>query len=154
MSAEAPLKEIYPVIARVKKGAHLNTPAEYKKLYKESVKNPDKFWGGMAKKFLTWQRPFERVLAGDFAEGNIAWFAGGRMNVSENCLDRHLAKRGDQVAILWEGDEPGDVRRVTYKQLHAEVTAGFRLCIVEANPPPIVTVNSVAANTQPNFNAS
>ena len=121
MSTAAPLKEIYPVIARVKKGAHLNTPAQYKKLYDESVKNPDKFWGGMAKKFLTWQRPFDRVLAGDFAEGNIAWFAGGRMNVSENCLDRHLAKRGDQVAILWEGDEPGDVRRVTYKQLHAEV---------------------------------
>lgn len=119
-TAPAPLKELYPVIARVKKGAHLSSPEQYKKLYQESVKSPDKFWGKMAKQFLTWQKPFEQVQAGNFAEGNIAWFPGGRLNVSENCLDRHLAKRGDQVAILWEGDEPGDVRRLTYSELHAE----------------------------------
>jgi acetyl-CoA synthetase len=121
MTAPAPLKEIYPVIARVKKGAHLSKPEQYRKLYQESVKTPDRFWGRMAKQFLTWQKPFEQVLAGDFSEGNVAWFPGGRLNVSENCLDRHLAKRGDQVALLWEGDEPGDVRRITYAQLHAEV---------------------------------
>ena len=121
MTAAAPLKDLYPVIARVKKGALLSSPAQYQKLYQESVKSADRFWGRMAKQFLTWQRPFDRVQGGDFAEGNVAWFPGGRMNVSENCLDRHLAKRGDQVAILWEGDEPGDVRRVTYKELHAEV---------------------------------
>lgn len=120
MTSPAPLKDLYPVIARVKKGAHLNKPEQYKKLYQESVKTPDKFWGKMAKEFLTWQRPFEQVQGGNFAEGNVAWFPGGRLNVSENCLDRHLAKRGDQVAILWEGDEPGDVRRLTYRELHAE----------------------------------
>ncbi len=120
MTAAVPLKDLYPVIARVKKGALLNSPAQYQKLYQESVKTPDRFWGRMAKEFLTWQRPFDRVQAGDFAAGNVAWFTGGRMNVSENCLDRHLAERGDQVAILWEGDEPGDVRRVTYQELHAE----------------------------------
>jgi acetyl-CoA synthetase len=120
MTAAAPLKEIYPVIARVKKGALLSKPEQYKKLYAESVKTPDKFWAKMAKEFLTWQKPFDQVQAGNFAEGNVAWFPGGRMNVSENCLDRHLAKRGDQVAILWEGDEPGDIRRITYKELHAE----------------------------------
>jgi acetyl-CoA synthetase len=120
-AASAPLKELYPVIARVKKGALLSKPEQYRKLYQESVKTPDRFWARMAKQFLTWQQPFAQVLAGDFSAGNIAWFPGGRLNVSENCLDRHLAKRGDQVAILWEGDEPGDVRRITYQELHAEV---------------------------------
>ena len=72
MTAAAPLKEIYPVIARVKKGALLSKPEQYKKLYQESVKTPDKFWGKMAKQFLTWQRPFDQVLAGDFAYKIVA----------------------------------------------------------------------------------
>jgi acetyl-CoA synthetase len=121
MSAAAPLKALYPVLARVKKGALLSTTAAYKRMYQESVKTPGPFWGKVAKKFLSWQRPFDRVLDGDFATGTTAWFAGGRLNVSENCIDRHLAKRAEQVAILWEGDEPGDVRRVTYRELHEEV---------------------------------
>jgi acetyl-CoA synthetase len=115
------LKERYSVIGRVKKGAHITSKDEYQKLYDQSVKHPDKFWDKMAKKFLTWQSEFTQVIAGDFSAGTVAWFPGGRLNVSENCLDRHLEKRGDQVAILWEGDEPGDVRRLTYRDMHAEV---------------------------------
>ena len=121
MSAAAPLQDLYPVLARVKKGALLSTAAAYKKLYQESIKNPAGFWGRLAKKFLTWQQPFTRVLDGDFTAGTTAWFPGGRLNVSENCIDRHLAKRSGQIAILWEGDEPGDVRRITYRELHEEV---------------------------------
>ncbi len=115
------IKEKYPVIARVKKGAHISSEEAYKKLYNQSVKSPDKFWGKMAKQFLNWNSPFDTVQAGDFSEGTVAWFPGGKLNVSENCLDRHLEKRGDQIAILWEGDEPGDVRRITYKELHGDV---------------------------------
>ena len=115
------LKERYSVIAREKKGAHVSSKDAYQKLYDQSVKNPDKFWGTMAKKFLTWNTEFKQVVAGDFAAGTVAWFPGGTLNVSENCLDRHLEKRGDQVAILWEGDEPGDIRRLTYRDMHGEV---------------------------------
>ena len=120
MTNVAQLKEIYPVIPRVKKGA-LITAEAYQKMYQESVKSPDRFWSKQATQFLTWQRPFDQVIGGDFASGNTAWFVGGRLNVSENCIDRHLADRAEQVAILWEGDEPGDVRRITYRELHEEV---------------------------------
>jgi acetyl-CoA synthetase len=120
-TAAAPLKALYPVIPRVKQGALLASKAEYQKLYTQSIRKPAVFWGGMAKKFLTWQRPFDRVVDEDFTAGYMEWFGGGRLNVAENCIDRHLAKRAAQVAILWEGDEPGDVRRITYAELHREV---------------------------------
>ncbi len=75
----------------------------------------------MARTFLHWKRPFDQVQDTDFSHGYHAWFAGGQLNVSENCLDRHLATRGDQLAILWEGDSPEDIRRITYRELHREV---------------------------------
>ena len=115
------LKSIYPVIDRVRNGAHIASLEQYQTMYRRSVESPDAFWGDMAREFLTWRRPFDRVTANDFAKGTNAWFTGGQLNVSENCLDRHLEKRGEQIAILWEGDEPGDVRRLTYRELHAGV---------------------------------
>ena len=117
----APILESYPVIERCRQGAHIAGMAEYQTLYDESVRDPNGFWGRMAKQFLHWIRPFEHVQEVDFADGYHAWFRGGQLNVSENCLDRHLATRGDQIAILWEGDKPGDVRRITYKELHRDV---------------------------------
>jgi len=120
MTDVAQLKDIYPVIPRVKKRA-LITAEDYQKMYSESVKSPERFWRKQATQFLTWQRDFEQVIGGDFASGSTAWFTGGRLNVSENCIDRHLADRAEQIAILWEGDEPGDVRRITYRELHEEV---------------------------------
>jgi acetyl-CoA synthetase len=115
------LKPLYQVQDRVRKGAHIQSLADYQKMYDRSIMDPTGFWGEMAKTFLTWRKPFDAVVDFDFNQGYTSWFAGGQLNVSENCIDRHLAKRGDQVAILWEGDEPGDVRKITYKELHRDV---------------------------------
>jgi len=123
MSADAAAvpKDLYPVIARVRDGALMRSIEDYQRLYQRSLGDNDGFWAEQAKAFLTWRRPFDRVLDHDFRTGHIAWFQGGQLNVSENCVDRHLAKRGDQIAILWEADEPGEVRRITYRELHADV---------------------------------
>ena len=121
MPATAPLKELYPVIERVRKGAHLQGRADYERLWRRSVEDPAAFWGEQARAFLTWRRPFDRVLDCDFKTGLSSWFLGGQLNVSENCIDRHLEKRADQTAILWEGDDPSQVRTVTYRQLHHAV---------------------------------
>ena len=66
---------------------------------------------------LSWFRDFTEVRQGGFENGDVAWFTGGKLNVSYNCIDRHVKTRGDQVAIIWEGDEPGNVRKITYKEL-------------------------------------
>ncbi|MBA3936132.1 MAG: acetate--CoA ligase [Planctomycetes bacterium] len=117
----APLKDVYPVIERARQGSHIASLGEYQALYDRSIRDPDGFWGDMARTFLHWKRPFDQVQDTDFASGYHAWFAGGQLNVSENCLDRHLATRGDQLAILWEGDSPDEIRRITYRELHREV---------------------------------
>ena len=86
--------------------------------------NPDAFWLSETRARLRWREPPTEGLRGDFfgiAESPISWFADGRLNVTESCLDQHLASRGDKVAILWEGDEPRDQRALTYRELHAEV---------------------------------
>ena len=120
-AATPALKALYPVIERVRQGAHFASMAEYRSVYERSIADPDGFWGEMARSWLHWRRPFDRVQEVDFADGYHTWFSGGQLNVSENCLDRHLATRADQVAILWEGDSPGEERRVTYRELHREV---------------------------------
>lgn len=84
----------------------------------QSLKDPKAFWADKAKKNLLWKKPWDTTLEYDYNEAKIAWFIGGKINVSENCLDRHLSERGDQVAIIWEGDEPSEHRAVTYKELH------------------------------------
>jgi acetyl-CoA synthetase len=114
-------KALYKVQDRVRAGSLVPSLAEYKKLYDRSMTDPDGFWRDMANKFLTWRRPFDRVVETDFNDGYVAWFGGGQLNVCENCVDRHLAKRGEQVAILWEGDDSSQVRRITYNELHREV---------------------------------
>ncbi len=98
--------------------ARLHDPAEYQRLYRRSIDDPQGFWGDTARAELTWTKPFTKVLSWDLPWAK--WFEDGELNVSANCLDRHLATRGDQIAILWEG-EPGDQRTLTYRQLHAEV---------------------------------
>jgi acetyl-CoA synthetase len=81
----------------------------------------DEFWAREARARIDWSQDFHTVQDCDLEQGRIAWFLGGKLNASENCLDRHLASRGDKTAILWEGDEPGLVRKLTYRELHAEV---------------------------------
>jgi acetyl-CoA synthetase len=99
--------------------ARLSDPAEYERLYRESIQDPEGFWGRTARE-LPWLKPFERVL--DWSAKPFAkWFVGGKTNASYVCLDQHLSgPRRDKLALVWEG-EPGDVRRFTYAQLHAEV---------------------------------
>ncbi|OWK20380.1 hypothetical protein AJ88_30115 [Mesorhizobium amorphae CCBAU 01583] len=93
----------------------------YLKWYADSVKNPDKFWGKHGKR-IDWFKPFSKVKNTSFdGKVSIKWFEDGETNVSYNCIDRHLKKRGDQTAIIWEGDNPYDDRKVTYNELYAHV---------------------------------
>jgi acetyl-CoA synthetase len=113
--------KIYDVSPEWKKRAWLDE-AKYKEMYAASIKDPEKFWGEEAKKRIHWFKPFTKVKNTSFAgEVSIKWFEDGKTNISYNCIDRHLEKRGDQVAIIWEGDEPTEDKKITYKQLHAEV---------------------------------
>ncbi len=112
--------KVYPVPADVAAHAWIND-AQYREMYQRSVADPEGFWAEQANQFVTWFKPWNKVLDWDFTKGHIRWFEGATLNVSHNCLDRHLATRGDQVAIIWEGDSPNEDRKVTYKQLHADV---------------------------------
>lgn len=94
---------------------------EYQAEYQKSVENPEAFWEDKAKTF-NWKKPWDKVLDWNFEEPNVKWFAGGELNITENCLDRHLVERGDQTAILWEPNEPGEAAiNITYKELHERV---------------------------------
>jgi acetyl-CoA synthetase len=112
---------VHEVPAEWKKRAYIDD-AKYQAMYQASINDPDKFWGEHAKR-LDWIKPFTKVknTSYDPHRVSIKWFEDGTLNVAYNCIDRHLAKRGDQVAILWEGDDPKDDLKITYKQLHAEV---------------------------------
>ena len=132
--------KVYPVPAEAAAHAWIND-AQYQEMYKRSVDDPEGFWAEQAGKFVTWFKPWDKVLDWDFTKGHIRWFEGATLNVSYNCLDRHLATRGDQVAIIWVGDSPNEARKVTYKQLHTHgckfanvlkglgVKKGDRICI-------------------------
>ncbi len=99
------------------------TAAEYAEMYQQSVDDPEGFWSEQAEKYLSWFKPWNSVSDWSFDENDlhIKWFEGGEINVSYNCLDRHLETRGDQVAIIWEGDNPERDRKITYRELHEEV---------------------------------
>ncbi len=94
---------------------------DYKSTYRKSIEDPEKFWAEQAKTF-TWKKKWDNVLTWNFDEPKVEWFKGGKLNITENCLDRHIEKRGDQVAILWEPNNPGAlVKKYTYKTLLSEV---------------------------------
>ena len=105
------------------KGRAKLTDDQYQDWYRRSVEDPNGFWGEHGKR-LDWIKPYERVKNTSFAPGNIdiRWFEDGTLNVAANCIDRHLETRGDQTAILWEGDDPADSKAITYRQLHEEVS--------------------------------
>jgi acetyl-CoA synthetase len=111
---------IYRVKPEVANHAHINEGI-YASLYAYSLAHPEEFWAMQAELFLTWDKPWDRVLAYDYPSAYIRWFEGGKLNVSYNCLDRHLATRADQVAIIWEGDNPNDSKKITYRELHEQV---------------------------------
>ena len=112
--------KIYAVKPEIAAHAHI-TSEIYKTKYKSSLENPEKFWAEQAEAFLDWSKHWHTVMDVDFRKGHIRWFEGGKLNVSVNCIDRHLATRGDQVAIIWEGDNPADSKKITYKELHQQV---------------------------------
>ena len=95
---------------------------KYRMMYKRSVDDPDGFWGEMGRR-LDWMRPYTKVKNTSFDPHNVSikWFEDGTLNVSANCIDRHLATRGDQVAIIWESDDPTQSETITYRQLHERV---------------------------------
>ncbi len=113
--------KIYDVPPDWKKRAFVDD-AKYEEMYARSIEDPNGFWAEQAKR-IDWIKPFTKVKNTSFDPHNVSikWFEDGTLNVAYNCLDRHLAKRGDQTAIIWEGDDPKDDKKITYKQLHAEV---------------------------------
>ena len=104
------------------KDAYISSLEQYKKLYKESVTDCRTFWDKQAHELLHWEHDFSFVSDSDFSEGLISWFLGGKLNACENCVDRHVKRKGDQVAIIWEPDEPGQEQRITYRQLQRRVS--------------------------------
>ena len=91
--------------------------AEYRQAYQQSIDDPSAFWGSIAEHF-TWRKKWDNVLSWNFTEPDVKWFQGGKLNITENCLDRHLEKLGNQPAIIWEPNSPDEQPRViTYKKL-------------------------------------
>jgi acetyl-CoA synthetase len=111
---------LYPVKPEIAAQAHINADS-YQKLYQQSIADPETFWAEQARAFLNWEQPWQQVTRCDFPQGDIHWFMGGKLNVTINCLDRHLDKRGDQVAIIFEGDSPDVDGKLTYRELHHAV---------------------------------
>jgi acetyl-CoA synthetase len=115
-----PESKIYDVPEAFAKTAHLNAE-QYKAMHERSITDPAGFWAEQAQQFLHWDKPWETVLDWDYTKGHIRWFEGGKLNACYNCVDRHLETRGDQTALIWEGDNPADDARITYRQLHEHV---------------------------------
>jgi acetyl-CoA synthetase len=104
------------------KDSYVSSMEQYRALYADSIKNNSDFWEKNAREHLHWQHDFQMVSDCDFKEGLVSWFLGGRLNACENCVDRHVKERGDQVAIIWEQDEPGNEQRITYRELQRKVS--------------------------------
>ncbi len=109
-----------PPSKEFRKKAYVNSEKEYKKIYQESIKDPAKFWAKKAEE-LHWFKKWDTVFTWDKENANFTWFAGGKINVSYNCLDRHLETQGDKIAIIWQGEPEEDVQKITYKELHKRV---------------------------------
>jgi acetyl-CoA synthetase len=114
--------KVYPVPAEWKQRAWVDND-KYKEMYERSVKDPEGFWGEMGKR-LDWIKPYTKVKNTSYDPNNVSikWYEDGVLNVAANCVDRHLEKRGDQVAIIWEGDDPTQDEQITYRQLHERVS--------------------------------
>ena len=132
--------QLYPVSDHWSENAWINKE-KYEDMYQESVESPDSFWEKQAAEFLDWSVKWEQVYSADFSKGHSTWFLGGKLNVTANCIDRHLDNRGDQTAIIWEGDGPSEHKKISYKELHEHgskmgnvlrqrnVKKGDRVCI-------------------------
>ncbi len=115
-------EKIHEIPEEIAKQAHI-TAEQYDAMYRRSVDDPEGFWGEQAEQFVTWYKPWTKVMDYSFDASNlyIKWFQDAKLNVAYNCIDRHLDTRGDQVAIVWEGDDPSEDKKVTYRELHEHV---------------------------------
>ncbi|HQN42213.1 MAG TPA: AMP-binding protein, partial [Pseudomonadales bacterium] len=111
---------LHQVPESAKARAHI-TRDDYLRMYRNSIEQPEPFWAEQAQKFLDWFSPWSTVSESDFRQGQAKWFIGATLNAAYNCIDRHLPQRADQVAILWEGDDPADSKKITYQELHQQV---------------------------------
>src|SRR5579872_3494519 len=101
--------------------ARITSFEQYKKDYDRSVADPEGFWAEIASEF-TWKKKWDKVLEWDFVKPDVKWFIGGKLNITENCLDRYLQKKGDKIAIIWEANNPTEENRnITYSELHSQV---------------------------------
>ena len=114
-------EKIYNVPANFASSAYINEK-KYKEMYEHSVSDPDGFWAEQAELFIDWFKSWDKVSEWDYNKAEIEWFKGGKLNVAYNCIDRHLEKRADQTAIIWEGDNPADDKKITYRELHEHVS--------------------------------
>ena len=111
---------IYPVALRNAEEAYIDE-ARYQEMYRRSIENPEEFWSEQAEKYLTYTKKWDQVMSYDYVTGAISWFSGAKLNATVNCIDRHLEARGDQIAIIWEGDDPSEQKHISYKELHESV---------------------------------
>lgn len=144
-------QKCYPVSAEFAHNAFIDEK-KYKELYQRSINDPATFWDEQAKQFISWSKPYSKVMAGDFDNLEMAWFIDGKLNACYNCVDRHLEHRANQAAIIWEGNDPGDTQTITYAQLHEQVckfanvlknhgvSKGERVCIYM----PMITEAAIA----------
>ncbi|MDG2070917.1 MAG: acetate--CoA ligase [Pseudomonadales bacterium] len=133
-------EKIYTVQKDAESRAHIRND-QYLAMYAASIERPEEFWNQKADEFLTWTKPWDTLTESDLSKGTAKWFLGAELNASVNCIDRHLPLRADQTAIIWEGDNPDDDKKVTYRELHENVcrlanvlksrgvTKGDRVCI-------------------------
>ena len=111
---------IHPGSKAAASRSHLN-PQRFEELYRQSIESPEEFWAEQAGELIYWHEPWKTVIDSDFTKAEAKWFSGARLNVAFNCIDRHLERRGEQTAIIWEGDEPSDDKKITYRELHQHV---------------------------------
>ena len=111
---------VVEVPANIRDRCYINDD-QYAAMYERSISDPDGFWAEQADIFIDWTRKWDTIRDADMVTGNISWFAGGKLNISYNCIDRHLASRAEQTAIIWEGDDAADDKAITYQELHDEV---------------------------------
>ena len=111
---------IYPVNPEFSAKAHIDQ-SRYEEMYQRSLSDPDGFWAEQAEAFVDWFSPWDTVRQCNFHTGEIRWFDGATLNAAYNCIDRHLETRGEQTAIIWEGDEPSDDKKLTFRELHEAV---------------------------------
>jgi len=112
--------KIYPVTESSAAKSYLNKDT-FRQMYQQSIEAPEDFWAEQAGKLLHWHQPWKKVSSGDFAKADSKWFEGAKLNVAYNCIDRHLERRGEQTSIIWEGDEPDQDKKITYRELHQQV---------------------------------